>query len=85
MQGSTVLSKTERRARILLALDDGEYRLSGIAAFTELSDQQTRADLGWLERNGFAQHTDLDDGRSWQATSKGCEYLAGLSDEEKDW
>lgn len=76
---------TERRTRILLALEDGEFRDTTIAAWTELSDQQTRADLRWLEREGFAHTGELDDGRWWNITDKGREYLAGLSDEEKTW
>lgn len=75
-------SNTERRTRILSALEDGEWFAASIAAWADLSDQQTRADLAWLEREGFAaKPTDA----GWEITGKGREYLAGLSDEEKTW
>jgi hypothetical protein len=79
------LSNTERRNRVLCAMEDGEFRDTSIAAWAELSDQQTRADLRWLEREGFAHHGELDDGRWWNLTDKGYDYVNGLPAEEKTW
>jgi predicted transcriptional regulator len=74
------LTKTERRTRILSALEDGEFLPADIAAWAELSFQAVRADLAWLRAKSFA----TDDGR-WAITDTGRSYLAGLADEEKDW
>lgn len=75
----------ERRTRILGALADGEWRVRTIAAWADISEQAARADLRWLERESFAHHRETDDGRRWEATAQGAEYINALPDEDKSW
>lgn len=69
-------NNTERRERVLAALADGEFNVACIAAWAELSPQQTRADLRWLAREPDPFAVELD-GR-WSITDKGASYLVAL-------
>jgi predicted ArsR family transcriptional regulator len=77
----------ERRTHVLAALVDGEFRVPAIAAWADVSEQQARADLRWLAREGFAVGERLSNNTAyvWIETAQGRQYIAGLSDQERDW
>lgn len=61
----------QRRARVLGALLDGEYRVGPIAAWADMSEPQARAALRWLEDEGFAQRAREHGGHVWAPTAQG--------------
>lgn len=81
----SVPTTAQRRMHVLGALADGEFRVPTVAAWAEVSDQQARADLRWLADAGFARRFENGGRAWWEATAQGQEYIAALSDAEKNW